>query len=733
MLVKEIMSHKTAFLQPEDTLRKAVRLFQMTHLEAVPVVDADLRVTGIFTRSHLYQGLLNDVGLDEPVGRFMNQHVVTLSPDMTFAQLTESLRSTPVGQAVVVTPDGRALGMITKVDVINALLDQTDRLSGELEGVVESLTAGIIAIDAFGSITLCNRAAEQILGRGRSEVVGKKITAFWPKSPLLTVLETGRVISGVKAVLGGTTLIANLAPISRDERVIGAVAVLQNLTDYEQVAEELQTTKRLSNTLETVLDLAYDGIVVVDERGFITRINRALARFLGVRQEEAVGRHIDEVIEDSRLPQVIREKTPQLNHVQVFKGTRLIVSRLPMVEGGRVVGAVAKIMFHSLDEYKDIARRLENLETQVAFYREQLNQAAGARYTFDSIITSHPAMEAVKRVAAKAAHSNSTVLLLGESGTGKELFAHAIHNASPRRRAPFIKVNCAAIPEELLESEFFGYAEGAFTGARKGGKPGKFELADGGTLFLDEIGDMSPGLQAKLLRVLQDGEFERVGGTRPVRVDVRIIAASNKNLEEMVARGEFREDLFYRLNVISLFVPPLRERREDILPLAHFFIRKYQAVTGSRVTTVSPAALAVLEAYSWPGNVRELENIIERALNLETGTAIQPDSLPPRLFGRSPAGGLHAGIGMGRTPDDEATRAVGFDKGVEAHRSALNPGQAYSRRPRGGSLEDRVRDAEREALLEALRRSGGNKAQAARALGVSRSWFYAKMKKHRLA
>ncbi len=593
MLIREIMSKQFAYLQPEDTLREAVRIFHTTRLEGAPVVDDQMRVIGIFTKSRLFACLLDGRLLDEPVASFMATDVVTVPVWESFSKLQKDVREIRVGQAVVTTEEGRAVGMLTKQNVINGLLTQTDFLSTELDSV-----------------------------------------------------------------------------------------------------------KKLYHTLETVMELAYDGIVVVDENGLITMANRSLAEFLGVAVEKLINRPVDEVIEHSRLETVAKTGVAEICDAIAVHGQPAIISRLPIIKEGRVVGAVGKIVFHGLQELKEQARRLTALEKQVTYYKEELHRTNGARYTFDSIVSSGAAMAHLKKVAQQVARGNSSILIQGESGTGKELLAHAIHNAGPRRTGPFIKANCAAIPENLLESEFFGYADGAFTGAKKGGKPGKFELADGGTLFLDEVGDMSPALQAKLLRVLQDREFERVGGTQTIRTDVRIIAASNQDLLRMVAEGRFREDLYYRLNVISLYIPPLRERKEDILSLVHFFIQKYNRVFKTAVKGIEPDALQMLQAHDWPGNIRELENVIERAMNLDVREMIRAEHLPDKIPGAVSAGG--------------AEGAAGF--GVSEHR------------PGGRTYREAVARVEYEMIAAALKEAGGNKTLAARQLGMSRSRFYEKLK-----
>lgn len=687
MLVRELMSAPATILRPEDSLRTAVRLFKASGLEGIAVVDAGQAVVGIFTKSQLFECLLESVDLEEPVGRFMRSAVVTVPSETPFSEVSEEVRTTTVGQAVVTTGEGKFLGMLTKVDVIRGLLAQSDHAASEFASVVNAMDTGLVAVDADGRVTLVNPAAEHLLGLHTDRALRQDVAAVWPECDLMECLRKGETLTRRKQT-AHRTLLTRTSPVRCDRRVVGALALIQDLTSYEQVAQELETVKQLHGTLATILEIAYDAIVVCDEGGVVTMVNGALCHFLGRKEEEILGRHVTEVLENTRLHLVARSGVPEIGQIQLMRGQQYIVSRLPIVKEGRVVGAVGKIMFRGLVELREVARRLGALETQVAYYKEELSKVGGTRYTLGSIITSNPRVEALKREAAQAARSQSTVLLLGASGTGKELFAHSIHAASQRRTGPFLKVNCAAVPENLLESEFFGYMEGAFTGARKGGKPGKFELADGGTIFLDEIGDMSTHLQAKLLRVLQDREFERVGATQTVRVDVRVIAASNRDLKGMVATGKFREDLYYRLNVVCLEIPPLRERKEDILPLAHFLLGRFNKVMGTKVGGVSPEALAVLQAYDWPGNVRELENVIERAMNLDVADLIRPEHLPGYLVSR----------GRG---------AKGSD--VIPYRESVGR-------------------AECQAILDALAQTGGNKAKAARLLGLSRSRLYEKLK-----
>ncbi|MBO8168211.1 MAG: sigma-54-dependent Fis family transcriptional regulator [Thermoanaerobacteraceae bacterium] len=321
-----------------------------------------------------------------------------------------------------------------------------------------------------------------------------------------------------------------------------------------------------------------------------------------------------------------------------------------------------------------------------------------ARYTFERIISRSEIMKNLVNQARKVARSNSPALLLGESGTGKELVAQAIHNASSRADGPFIAVNCGAVPRDLIEAELFGYEEGAFTGARKGGAAGKFELAQGGTLFLDEIGDMPLEVQAVLLRVLQEKQFTRVGGHRMIPLDVRIIAATNKDLFQLVQEGKFRLDLYYRINVLSLKLPPLRERLEDIEPLVHHFLAQFKAGAQRQDVKLSPAVMEIFKKYTWPGNIRELINVIERAVTMVDEDIIMPYHLPEEILKQCRADG--AGNGDLKTINISGGR--------------------------------NLRDIERESIEKALAACAGNVSQAAKKLGIGRTTLYRKMKKYGL-
>ncbi len=377
--------------------------------------------------------------------------------------------------------------------------------------------------------------------------------------------------------------------------------------------QELLKIKRIQGELSAILNSVQEAVEVADKSGVIKYVNPAFTRITGIPPEDRIGKNVLEVSPDGALAMALRQGKNVFGHRTRVGGSNAeVISNASLITvDGSVEGAV--VVFQHFTDVMRLMDELRQRTTMIENLSDKFGQVTTCKYTFADILGNSAELKKAIQVAEKAARSNSTVLLLGESGTGKELFAHAIHFASPRREKPFIKVNCAAIPENLLESEFFGYAKGAFTGAVKS-KIGKFELAHGGTIFLDEIGDMNLNLQGKLLRVLQEMEFERVGGNQTIRVDVRVIAATNRNLRELIRQGRFREDLYYRLNVVEITVPPLRVRKEDLPILVNNLIVKLNRKLGKKVKGLSRDAEEVLYSYDWPGNVRELENVVERVM-----------------------------------------------------------------------------------------------------------------------
>lgn len=457
-----------------------------------------------------------------------------------------------------------------------------------------------------------------------------------------------------------------------------------------------------SDDFALMLNTPYEGIIFIDHDGYILFANTAFKTYTGLTDDDLLHTHLSQHNLDTGLLETIQTGNPDL--LSYYPEAKLLVSRQPIIDKGQIVGALGRYV--ALDMYalkqklwdredflkivsrikiRDIMIQTSRLFTELNAYRDDFQRSNTVVSGIEAIIGS--SQQYLKEMILKLANSPSAVLIMGESGVGKELYAHAIHFHSDRSQQPFVKVNCAAIPENLLESELFGYVDGAFTGARKGGKMGKFELANQGTIFLDEIGEMPWPMQAKLLRVLQEKEIERVGDNKPRSVDVRIISATNADLEQMVAAHKFRHDLYYRLNVVKIYIPPLRERKQDIIPLAEYIIKNLNVKLGQSIYGISEAAKRLLTEYNWPGNVRELNNVLEMAMNFCQNPEITPEDLP-----------LHI------------------------RKSACPP----------SDYREAMDQAERQILVQTLDIVGKNREEAAKRLGISRASLFRLLKKHNL-
>lgn len=683
MKVFEIMSGDVISLKENDTLQNALKFFTTFNIDSAPVIDEKGILKGVFLKGNLLLIINEGKRLNQPVKGFMSATVPFVHQD----QRAEDLIELP-DEKFFVVDNLKMVGIITKTDVLKAYIKKLKYVSNSLQALLESATSSIIAIDKEQRITFINKSAEGLLNLKGSEILGQPIKKVLPESTLPQILTTGQKQVGLRITINNRRLVTNRSPIVQDNQIVGAVAVFQDITEFQALNDELVNERNLREVLNTVLEIAYDGILVTDPEGYITMISDTYKRFLGVEDQNVIGKHCTEVVENSRMHIVAKTGRPEVAHVQKIKGRHMIASRLPIVKDGKVVGVVGKVLFRDVSELNAMVKKVSKMERELEYYKGELRKANRAKYSFSEIIGVSEELFGVKELAQKAAECSSNVLILGESGTGKEIFAHAIHMGSDRAMYPLIKINCAAIPNELLESELFGYAEGAFTGAKKGGRAGKFELAQGGTVFLDEIGDMPMQMQAKLLRVLQEREVEPIGSNQCREIDVRIIAATNQNLEELVHQGKFREDLYYRLNVFTFTIPPLRERPEDIKVTALHLLSKISLQMSKRVSNISAKALSYLENYHWPGNVRELYNVLERAVSLvDAGEIIQPEQLPPKITGLR-----------------QANKAL--------------------------SLQEAVEKAEREVIINALKVTDGNKTRTCMLLNVSRSTLYERINKY---
>jgi transcriptional regulator with PAS, ATPase and Fis domain len=455
--------------------------------------------------------------------------------------------------------------------------------------------------------------------------------------------------------------------------------------------------KFLSMDNPVFLHLALEHLgtfAILNQEGNYIYASKLWAQRVGCNPQQALGRHVTEFFPNTKALEAMEKKAPILAYpiqISAESEEKQFTSYIPLIQDDVAIGCIIQTIFHNMHEALEFSNVFNKMRGERNYYRQELQKLQGSKYAIDNIIGNSKQILAVKNSIRLAANSISNVLIEGETGCGKELVAHSIHTLSIRSVKPIIKLNCAAIPVELAESELFGYEYGAFTGAKAGGKIGKFEMANQGTLFLDEINQLSPLIQPKLLRVLQEKELEHVGGTKSIQLNVRLIAATNVPLEELIAENLFRSDLYYRLNVINIRIPPLRERLEDIPVLVEDSIIKLNGQLGTMVEGVTDDVMAKFQNYTWPGNVRELQNVLERAMNSKLSGVIPwyffADYFTPRRLNGT------------------------------THNSMRNYRVAK-------------KQEERIIVLEALENEGGNKKRAADTLGISRTMLYRKLKEY---
>ncbi len=569
----------------------------------------------------------------------------------------------------------------------------------ELEVILNSTHDGMIAVDDKGIITLFNKAAEKLTGISCEYALNKPVVDVITNTRLMHVLETGDLELNRQQDLGNIKIITNRMPI-KDEKgdIIGAVAVFRDVTDFLDLAAQITNLREIQSMLQAIFHATQEAISVVDQHGINVMINPAYTKVTGLREDDIIGRPASaDIAEGESIHMKVLSTKKSVEKARMKVGpnkTDIIANAAPIIVDGELRGSVA-----ILDDVSEIIKLTKELKEA-----KQIIRKLEAKYTFDDIVGNNKLMLNAIEKAKIAAETPATVLLRGESGTGKELFAHAIHNSSSRKFNQFVRVNCAALSETLLESELFGYEEGAFTGAKKGGKKGLFEEASGGTIFLDEIGDISLNTQVKLLRVLQEKEIVRVGGIKPINIDVRVIAATNMNLEEAIADGRFREDLYYRINVVPINIPALRYRKDDIYSLVHYFIHKFNQEYGRSVKNISLSAIEMLKDYDWPGNVREVENVIGRSIiNMKHNETTILEEHTPKLNIK--------------------------------YSNILEPIKALDEQyimNEDVKLEEVLSETERKFILMTLNKYENNKTKTAEVLGISIRSLYYKLEKYNI-
>lgn len=661
-------------------------LMQMNQVQVIGVVDLNLSAPAVQEARHL--GI--ETGKD--IKPFLK-----LNPDV----ILEVTGDTAVYNQLCQITGGNTLVVSGEVaNLIMQLIAEKEKWFDawrqrklELDAILNSTHDGMIAVNRGGNITLFNRAAEQLTGYSAEEVMGTEIRNAIPNTGLDRVLLSGEAELNRQHILpNGTEIVTNRKPVmDHSGRVNGAVAVFRDMTEVRSLTQRITDLQSMKSQLQAIINSSDDAISVVDAEGRGILINPAYTRLTGLTPAEVMGKPADtDISEGESMHMKVLKTGEPVRGVPLKVGPHrkdVVVNVAPIMVGKELKGSVGII--HDMSEIKRLNQELEQAR--------RIIRKLEAKYTFAEIIGESQVMKVALAEAKQGAKTRATVLLRGESGTGKELFAHAIHNDSSRKYNQFVRVNCAAITESLLESELFGYEEGAFTGARRGGKKGLFEEADGGTVFLDEIGELSVSTQAKLLRVLQEKEVIRVGGTKAIPVNVRVIAATHVDLEQAILEKRFRKDLYYRLNVLPIYIPPLRDRIRDIQPLSHHLIKKFNQEYGRHVKHISNEALGMLKGYSWPGNVRELENVLGRAM-------------------------IHMKY-QEQIIEQKHLLLLDLPRSVGDHHLVEKP---------GASLQEVIAQKESDYINQVLHQCRGNKTETARRLGISVRNLYYKLEKYEI-
>lgn len=625
-----LVSSRIHFFNPKDTIKEASSVFHDLKIDASPVVDKDGALIGLFTKSHVFKAIKNGMSMETPLDELMTKNVIAGHPDDD----VEDRFYFKHGYLPVVE-NGMAVGIVAIPDFVRTFHDWYKMTRNITDAIINSSRNLIIAIDTDERITLVNKSAAETFGKDVNELSGLKIHELLPIVELGAVMKSGEVPPVIKVTLNERAYINRSYPIWFEGKIIGAVAIFQDIQDLADIVLELGSARELNRDLQAIIESSSDGIFVCDGNANVLRINKAYQEITGLDTSGFYGRNMRDLVADGTFSQsttlLVLERNEPVNLVQkTSTGKSLLASGVPVYdENGKIFRVVSSV--RDITELYNLENKLQDTEKMTEEFRKELNYLRIRDVkNIEGMIISSEKMNNIVDTAIRLAKVDSTIMVTGESGTGKDLVAGIIHKYSTRSEKPFIKVNCGAIPPNLIESELFGYEEGAFTGAKKGGKPGYFEMADKGSLFLDEIGELPYDLQAKLLRVLQHKELNRVGGQKFRSIDVRIIAATNRDLLDMVKEKKFREDLYYRLNVVPLFIPPLRERREDIQFLTSFFLKIFND-SFSMKKRLSPDLVDKFEEYSWPGNIRELRNLVERLVVMCPDDIITIKDLPSTI------------------------------------------------------------------------------------------------------
>ena len=613
MKFKDIMIKNFPVYNSNKSIKENLKNSLDYSLEYIPVKNNLNNFSGLIAKNDLLKMNFYSKKNNNHISKYIINNKIKVKEN----QKIKSLEKIPEYPLMVIDDNQSIKGIVPTNKIANFFHNKSHELKNELDIILKSSRNGIIVLDKKGKIKIINEAASNILNTNVNEAIGQNAKNILADDGLLKVLETGAAQIAEKFKINDTDVISNRTPMINNGEIIGAIGIFQDISDLESISNELAYTKNLNKELDTIIEGISDGLYITDGDGYTTRINSTYEKITGIKSEEVMGKHMEELVEEGYYSEsvtlhVLEEKKPITISHEIKTGKEVMVTGTPVFnDDNEIIRVVTTV--RDMEALSKMKKELQKSKKLNAKYYNEIEQLRSQQLELDDFVIHSKKMQEIIESAIRSGQFNSTVLIKGESGVGKEIIAKTIHKSSQaeEKTGSLIKVNCGAIPENLLESELFGYEKGAFTGAKKQGKPGMFELAENGTLFLDEIGELPLKLQVKLLRALQEREIIRVGGTEHIKINTRIIAATNQNLEKLIEADKFRKDLYYRLNVIPISIPPLRKRKSDIGPLCRFFLNKFNKRFNTN-KKLSLDLIDLLENYDWPGNVRQLKNIIER-------------------------------------------------------------------------------------------------------------------------
>lgn len=601
---------------------EALNQFKDTPYCALPVIDFQTdQVVGILKINALLNSLVKKISLTSSINSL-------ISPLPFEASVDKYLYNETLKQNFDLIIDQSNIS--GAVDALRVFHYQEDLINA----ILEAIPSPVVGIDRDGIVRLCNSAMQNIFPEQKTAIRNRPIADFIQNTQLPNIAKTGKKQCWEKIQIKNRSFLSHRLPLVINGQRIGALAMLQEISELEHISSQLKSTRLIMEELDGIIESSFDGIYVTDNQGKTLRVNKAYLSITGLKEENIIGVNMKELVEQKIFDQSaslsVLKTGKSISIIQkIHNGATVMASAKPLRDSNGCISRVVTTVrdLTELNKLRDELNAADSLKNQ---YQKELHELKQKLPRKNSVIIRSPAMQKVLNLALRLGSVDSTVLIQGESGTGKEVIAEIIHHNSSRKNQPFIKINCTAIPENLLESELFGYTSGAFTGASKNGKEGLIAAANNGTLLLDEVGDLPAQLQVKLLRVIQEKQIRRIGDNTPRNIDVRFLAATNQNLLEMIKQKSFREDLYYRLNVVPMEIPPLRERKEDILFMAQEFLQNF-CKQHNQTKKLCPSTFSVLTNYSWPGNVRELENMMERLVVISSKEIITPQDIPDAL------------------------------------------------------------------------------------------------------